>query len=207
VGYDWRVSQDQRVSGWASGVVAATFAQHISIAEQTRQRLLTGIADLAAELGDALERGGKLVVFGNGGSAADAQHFAAELVGHFRRTRPALPAIALTANTSTLTAIANDYEYADVFARQAEALCGPADLVVGISTSGQAESVVRGLLAACSRGARTWALAGGDGGRLAEVADRHLLVPSDMTARIQEMHIVIIHAVSDLVDERFASRG
>jgi D-sedoheptulose 7-phosphate isomerase len=190
-----------------TGWLRAILDEHIAVAERTREQLLAGIADLAAELGDSLGRGGKLVAFGNGGSAADAQHFAAELVGHFRRTRPGLPAIALTANTSTLTAVANDYAYADVFARQAEALCGPADLVVGISTTGRADSVVRGILAGRSRGARTWALTGGGGGRLAEVADRRLVVPSDETARIQEMHITIIHAVSDLVDARFAGRG
>ena len=111
----------------------------------------------------ALDAGGKLIVFGNGGSAADAQHFAAELMGRFRRTRRALPAVALSVDSSTLTAIANDFSYDAVFERQVEAFCGPDDVVVGISTSGRTESVVRGLRAARQRGARTWALTGARG--------------------------------------------
>ena len=116
--------------------------------------------------------------FGNGGSAADAQHFAAELTGHFVLDRGPLPAVALTVDTSALTAIGNDYSYADVFARQATALCGPDDLVVAISTSGKAESVIRGAQAAAARGARVWALTGGTGGGLKDAAHRALIVPS-----------------------------
>jgi D-sedoheptulose 7-phosphate isomerase len=182
----------------------AIFEGHASVAAATRAQLLPAIAELAAQIGDALDAGGKLVVFGNGGSAADAQHFAAELVGRFKRARRALPALALTANSSTVTAIANDFSYDEVFERQVEALCGAADVVVGISTSGATESVVRGLQAARQRGAQTWALTGVGGGRAAHVAAHTLCVPSDVTARIQEMHITIIHAVSELVDARAA---
>ena len=185
----------------------AVFEEHQRVATATRGQLLAGIAELADQIAAAIESGGKLITFGNGGSAADAQHFAAELVGHFERDRRSLPAIALTADSSTLTAIANDYAYESVFARQVEALCDPTDVVVGISTSGNAENVGRGLTTSRSKGAKTWALTGASGGRIAEVAEHDLRVPSDATARIQEMHITIIHAVSELVDARAAGES
>ncbi|CAN5451578.1 D-sedoheptulose 7-phosphate isomerase [soil metagenome] len=185
--------------------LSAIFDDHIALAARVRSSLLGEVIDLARELSEALEAGGKLIVFGNGGSAADAQHFAAELLGRFHRPRRGLAALALTTDTSTLTAIANDFEYVDVFARQVQALCSDSDLVVGISTSGEAENVVRGLGAAVASGARTWALTGASGGRSADVATRSLRVPSEATARIQEMHITIIHAICELVDERAAS--
>jgi D-sedoheptulose 7-phosphate isomerase len=185
----------------------AILDEHIAVAERTRSRLLPLIADFGSDLCAALGAGGKLVVFGNGGSAADAQHFAAELTGHFIAERGPLPAVALTVDTSALTAIANDYGYDDVFSRQATALCGPLDIAVGISTSGKAESVARGVLAAKARGARTWGLTGGTGARLLDVADRSIVVPSSETARIQEVHITIIHAVCALVDDWAAARA
>ncbi len=178
----------------------AVFDEHLVVARETRAGLLASIAELAAQIEAAFEAGGKLIVFGNGGSAADAQHFAGELTGHYKRDRRALPAIALTTDTSVLTAIANDYSYESIFARQVEALCGEADVVVGISTSGNADNVVRGIVAARQRGAATWGLTGASGGRLAEVAEHVIHVPSEATARIQEMHITIIHAVSELLD-------
>lgn len=180
----------------------AIFAEHEAVTAATRRELISGIAQLADDIDAALRSDGKLVVFGNGGSAADAQHFAAELVGHFEVERPSLPALALTANTSILTAIANDYDYDTVFERQVEGLCRPADVVVGISTSGDSENVVRGVRAARAMGAGTWGLTGASGGRLADAAVHVLRVPSHRTARIQEMHITIIHAVSALIDER-----
>src|SRR5690606_29499563 len=143
-----------------------------------------------------------LYSFGNGGSAADAQHLAAELVGRFRRERRPLPAVALTTDASTLTCIANDYAYEEVFSRQARALCGPSDVVVGISASGASENVVRGLAAAREKGAATIALTGGDGGRLAPIAHCSLVAPAHSTARIQEMHILIIHLICEALDDR-----
>ncbi len=184
----------------------AIFDEHLLVAQRTRQSLMGEVEALGAALADAIERGGKLLVFGNGGSAADAQHLAAELTGHFAIERDPLPAIALTTDTSALTAIGNDYSFDDIFARQATALAAPGDLAVGISTSGRAENVIRGMAAAKARGAQTWALTGGTGGRLREVADRSIVVPSDVTARIQEMHITIIHAVCTLLDESIAAR-
>jgi D-sedoheptulose 7-phosphate isomerase len=185
----------------------AIFEEHLAVAGASRSQLIPVVAQLAAQLSEALEAGGKLIVFGNGGSAADAQHFAAELTGRFLRTRPALPALALSVNSSTLTAIANDFAYEAVFERQVQAFCGPSDLVVGISTSGTAESVARGLRAAGARGAQTWALTGADGGVVGEAAAHTLCVPSSVTARVQEMHITIIHAVSELVDASATGEG
>jgi D-sedoheptulose 7-phosphate isomerase len=187
--------------------IASIVDEHVAVAQRTRADLLPEVEEFAAALCEALGAGHKLVVFGNGGSAADAQHFAAELTGHFGTDRGPLPAVALTVDTSALTAIANDYGYADVFARQATALCSPGDLVVAISTSGNAESVTRGVEAAKARGAVTWGLTGGSGGRLREIADHSILVPSSERARIQEMHITIIHAVCAVIDDWVAETG
>ena len=187
-----------------SNTLDAIFEEHIEVARASRETLLQTTLMLCDALSEALESGGKLLVFGNGGSAADAQHFAAELVGRFKRSRPGLPALALTTNTSVLTAIANDWDYDHVFARQVEAFCQPHDFVLGISTSGGAESVAAGLRVARERGAVTWALTGTGGGKVAEAAERSLRVPSTVTARIQEMHITLIHAVSEIVEARLA---
>lgn len=158
----------------------------------------------------AYRAGGKVVVFGNGGSAADAQHLAGELVGRFKLERPALPAIALSTNTSILTAIANDYGYDVVFSRQIEALVTEKDVVIGISTSGRSPNVIGAIKAAKKKGARTIVLTGGKGGpsrgRMAEVADLVLAVPSDSTPRIQESHITIGHIVCELVEKELFGR-
>jgi D-sedoheptulose 7-phosphate isomerase len=191
----------------AETTLEAILDEHLAVARAARAELVPTIAQLAAHIIEAVEGQGKLIVFGNGGSAADAQHFAGELTGHYKRDRRAIPALALTTDTSVLTAIANDYSYEDVFARQVEALCQPSDVVVGISTSGKAENVIRGITTARRRGARTWALTGADGGSLGAAAEHALRVPSNATARIQEMHITVIHAVSELVDERAAREG
>jgi D-sedoheptulose 7-phosphate isomerase len=180
--------------------VAQVFDEHAALVEVSRGVLTEGIVELAGQLAAALLDGRKLIVFGNGGSAADAQHFAAEHIGRFSATRPSLAAIALTTDTSVLTAISNDFGFEHVFARQAEALAQPGDVVVGISTSGNSASVVAGIAAANLRGARTWALSGAGGGQLAQVAERSLVVPSTETARVQELHITAIHAVCRLID-------
>jgi D-sedoheptulose 7-phosphate isomerase len=159
--------------------------------------------ELAARLVQALQKGKKLVVFGNGGSAADAQHFAAELVGRFEKDRPGLPAIALTTDTSILTAVANDFSYDNVFARQVQALVQPGDVVVGISTSGNAKSVLAGIEEAKRRQAWTAGLTGAGGGQLKDAVDCCVRVPSPRTAHIQETHIALIHAICACVDEAF----
>jgi D-sedoheptulose 7-phosphate isomerase len=159
---------------------------------------ILGIAEAAIE---CLKKGGKLILFGNGGSASDSQHIAAELVGRFKKDRAALPAIALTTNTSVLTSLANDYGYEIVFARQVEALGQRNDLAIGISTSGKAKNVSAAIKQAKKMGLKTVALTGGDGGELAKLADISLVVPSSVTARIQEAHITISHIVCELVEE------
>jgi len=155
----------------------------------------------------AYKTGGKVVLFGNGGSAADAQHLACELVGRFMLKRQAFPAIALTTNTSTLTAVANDCGYEAVFTRQVEALVNEKDVVIGISTSGDSPNVIEAIKLAKTKGAKTIGLTGGDGGKLAEVADLVLVVPSDSVPRIQEAHITIGHIVCELVERELAGRG
>ena len=152
----------------------------------------------------AYKAGGKVVLFGNGGSAADAQHIACELVGKFMLERQALPAIALTTNTSTITAIANDCGYDMTFSRQVEALVDNKDVVIGISTSGSSPNVIEAMKTAKMKGAKTIGLTGGKGGQLAEVADLALVVPSYVTPRIQEAHITIGHIVCELVERELA---
>ena len=144
--------------------------------------------------------GGQVLAFGNGGSAADAQHFVAELVGRFERTRRGWPAVALTVDTSVLTAVANDFGFDAVFARQVEALGRPGDLAIGITTSGRSPNVVRGLETAKARGLRTIALTGGDGGAAGRLAEVHVNVPETVTARVQEAHITVLHLWCALVD-------
>ena len=150
---------------------------------------------------ESLKGGKKLLVFGNGGSAADSQHIAAELVGRFKMERKALPAIALTANTSILTAIANDYGYDVVFSRQIEALGVPGDVALGISTSGNSKNIIEALKKARSLGLKTIALSGGDGGSMKKEADISIVVATKDTPRVQESHILISHIICALVED------
>lgn len=157
----------------------------------------------ALDLAERLRRGCKVLVCGNGGSAADAQHFAAELTGRYLKERRALAAIALTTDTSALTAIGNDYSYDYIFARQVEALGRPGDVLVGISTSGNSSNVIAAVEAARSLGVRTVGILGRDGGRLASLVDDALIVPSKVTARIQEVHEMVFHFWCEALDESF----
>ena len=167
-----------------------------------RKLLLFGNGGSAADAQHiAAEFGRKLLLFGNGGSAADAQHIAAEFLGRFRLERRAMPAVALTVNTSALTAIGNDYAFESVFARQLEAMAAPGDVAVGISTSGNARNVIEGLRAARRGGVVSVALTGAAGGLLAQEAEYAVRVPSDDTARIQEAHILIGHVWSEAVEQ------
>jgi len=154
------------------------------------------LAVICAALAERLEGGGKLLLFGNGGSAADAQHIAAEFVGRYQLERVALPAMALTVNSSTLTAVANDYGYEEVFARQIGALGARKDAAIGISTSGNSPNVLRGIAAARQLGMLTVGLTGKTGGELKRLAGLCLCVPSDVAARVQECHILAGHIVS-----------
>jgi len=163
--------------------------------------LLRRIKEICLAIIKAYQNKKKLILFGNGGSAADAQHIAGELVNKFKLERGALPAIALTTDTSILTSIANDYDYSRVFARQVEALVEEGDVVIGISTSGSSLSVIKGIKAARERGAKTVGFTGKDGGELAKIVDLVLKVPSDDTPRIQEAHITILHIICCLIEK------
>lgn len=177
----------------------STFGDTIALHERVMQDPQPALA-AAAALVDAFGRGGKLLLFGNGGSAADAQHVAAECVGRFQRERAALPAIALTTDTSILTSLANDYDYNRVFARQVEALGRPGDVAFGISTSGGSRNVLAGLESARALGLQTIALTGNDGGAVGRAAAIHVNVPSTSTARVQEVHRTLLHVICDIVE-------
>lgn len=155
---------------------------------------------------DTLRAGGKLLLCGNGGSAADAQHIAAELVGRYMRARAGLPAIALTTDSSALTAIANDFGYEQVFARQVQALARAGDLLVAISTSGNSPNVIQAVHQARAMGVRTVGLLGGQGGALRDMVDLAVVVPSDETPRIQECHILLGHIWCQMIDDAFRDR-
>jgi D-sedoheptulose 7-phosphate isomerase len=185
-------------------VVKSTLAD----ASALHQRMMSAdhqpIVEAADAIVHALRRGGTLLIFGNGGSAADAQHVASELVNRFQCERQALAAVALTADTSVLTSISNDYAFARVFARQVEALGRPGDVAFGITTSGASDNIVAALETARSRGLQTIALTGRDGGTAGRTAAIHINVPSDVTARVQEVHRTLLHVICDLVERAFA---
>ena len=178
--------------------VADSLDEHLEVAGRIRE-LLPEVDRIADAVIQRVEQGGRLYAFGNGGSAADAQHLVGELLGRFKRERRPLPAMTLSTDPSTVTCIANDYSFDDVFARQLEALAGPNDVAVGYTTSGRSENVVRGLAAARGLGAVT-VLFGGDG-PARDYADHALVVPSQSTARTQEMHLLLMHLVIDEVDK------
>jgi len=174
------------------------------IKREIAEKFTDKIARMAEMMISAYRKGGKVVLFGNGGSAADAQHIAGELVGKFMMERQALPAIALNTNTSILTAIGNDSGYDVTFSRQVEALVNEGDVVMALSTSGDSSNVIEAVKAAKARGAVTIGLAGGSGGRLAAAVDIIMIVPSDVTPRIQEAHITIGHIVCAIVEKELA---
>jgi D-sedoheptulose 7-phosphate isomerase len=175
--------------------------EHLRVV-QTLRRELPAMQQIAEKMSDALLNGHKILWCGNGGSAADSQHLAAEFVGRFLRERRALPSIALTTNTSILTAIGNDYGYESVFRRQVEAMCLPGDVLVGISTSGNSQNVYQALKAAREIEAFTVAFTGATGGMITEFADANIKIPSTETPRIQEGHILCGHMICDYVENR-----
>jgi D-sedoheptulose 7-phosphate isomerase len=181
-------------------VVKAVFEACIGVHERMRDLDLEPVAAAAAAILDASRDGGKVLLFGNGGSAADAQHMASDLVGRFQRERRPVAAMALTTDSSVVTAVANDYAFDRVFVRQIEALGNRGDVAFGISTSGQSANVVEGLRAASARGLRTIAMTGRDGGTVGGEVDIHINVPEPSTARVQEAHRTLIHAICELVE-------
>ena len=158
------------------------------------------IEETIKEITKCFKRGNKIIVFGNGGSAADAQHIVAEFIGRFQKERKSLPAISLTTDSSIITSLANDYSYDIVFSRQCESLVSKGDVVIGISTSGKSKNVEEGIKTAKKKGAITIGLLGGDGGTIKNVTDISIVVPSTNTARIQEVHRVIYHIICDVVE-------
>lgn len=163
--------------------------------------LLQNISIAAERMIDVLKDGGKLVLCGNGGSASDAMHFAGELVGRFQKERTSWPALVLNSDPVAMSSIANDYDYSEVFSRQVDAFAHDKDILMGISTSGNSDNVLKAIKAARSKGAYTVGLLGHGGGKIAKEADLSIVVPSDVTARVQESHIVIIHILCELIEE------
>ena len=194
-------------AGYIHHEIAHRLEESVRVKKAMAESMVGEIEQVVRFIVAAYKAGGKVVLFGNGGSAADAQHLASELVGRFMLNRQALPAIALTTNTSTLTAVANDYGYEAVFSRQVEALVNEKDVVIAISTSGDSPSVIEAIKLAKVKGAKTIGLTGGDGGKLAGAANLALIVPSDSTPRIQEAHITIGHIVCELVERELADTG
>ena len=184
----------------ADDLIVTTLADTIAVHERMKEGDLRPLTDAVGTIVASLRHGGKLLIFGNGGSAADAQHVAAELVGRFQRERAAMAAIALTTDTSVLTSVGNDYSFAHVFARQIEAIGREGDVAFGISTSGRSPNVVAALETARGRGLETIALTGHDGGPVGKAAAIHINVPSETTARVQEVHRTLLHVICDLLE-------
>ncbi len=183
--------------------IQKAFADSIEIKQKSATALTESIELASAKLNQALLEGQKILVCGNGGSAADAQHFSAGLLNRYDRDRPGLPAIALTTDSSTLTAIANDYDYSQIFAKQVTALGHPHDILIAISTSGQSPNITEAILAANESDMTVIALTGKDGGVMAQVMDENAIeirVPSNVTARIQEVHLLVLHILCELLD-------
>ncbi len=186
-------------------VIEKELENHLRIAMQVKLEMLDTIILAAKLVVETLSAGHKIILFGNGGSAADSQHIAAELTGRYKSERKGLPAISLTTDTSALTAIGNDFGFDHVFKRQAEALANKGDLFIGISTSGNSSNVSNAIEYGKSIGCTTIGLTGKEGGRLREICDLIIAVPSHDTPRIQEMHILIGHAICQVVDNEFVS--
>lgn len=184
--------------------IVSHFKESIEVKQNSMTTLANAIADAASVMIDTLKNGGKILSCGNGGSAGDAQHFSAELLNRFELERPGLPAVALTTDSSTLTSIANDYAFVQIFSKQVHALGNPGDCLLAISTSGNSPNVLDAVHAAHDRGMGIVALTGRDGGPIAAAmkdGDVELRVPSDRTARIQEVHLVMIHCLCDAIDQ------
>lgn len=186
------------------GDARQAIAEHVALAG-TIEEMLPRVDEVVAVLVSCYQRGGRVYTFGNGGSAADSLHFAEELVARFKRERRPLAAQSLAADPTVLTCIANDFEFDELYARQVRAFAREGDVVIGFTTSGRSPNVVRGLAAAREAGATTVLFGGGDGTPASSHADHALVVPSASTARVQEMHVLLLHLVLDAVDEWAAS--
>jgi phosphoheptose isomerase len=185
----------------ATAIVTRTLDDAIALHQRVRGLDLTAVTTAAAMLSTAVRTGHKILAFGNGGSAADAQHFVTELVGRFQKDRRGFAAVALTADTALLTSVANDYGFERVFARQIDALGVPDDVACAISTSGRSRNIIAAVEAARARGLRTIALTGRDGGDIGRMVDVRINVPDAVTARVQEVHCTLIHALCEIIEE------
>ncbi|WP_104761527.1 D-sedoheptulose 7-phosphate isomerase [Helicobacter cetorum] len=188
-------------------LIEQEFLAHKEALEKSLESLQATLTQSAHLLIETLENQGKILVCGNGGSASDAQHFAAELTGRYKLERKGLSAISLNTDTSALTAIANDYGYEEVFARQLEAIGVQKDVLIGISTSGNSKNILKAYEKAKDLGIKTLSLVGRDGGKMRELSDIALIVPSNDTPRIQEIHILIIHILCDCIERHFANKN
>lgn len=186
-----------------SNTIFTSFTEHIDVAQKTINFAKSKIEEACSIINEAILKGNKIILFGNGGSAADAQHIAAEFTGRFVLERKALPAIALTTDTSALTAIGNDYGFDIIFKRQVEALAMAGDVLIGITTSGNSINVINAFNAGIAKNCKIICLSGKDGGKIEELKVLNIIVPSTTTARIQEMHILIGHIFCTSVDELF----
>ena len=184
-------------------IITREFEAHLETVKAVIGSIEAPLEEASKLIVETLKCGNKVLLCGNGGSAADAQHIAAELTGRYKSERRGLPAIALTTDTSALTAIGNDFGYAKVFSRQIEALANRGDLLIGISTSGNSDNILLALKTAKGLGCTTLGLSGGDGGKMNGLCDINLVIPSDDTPRIQEMHILLGHTLCQIVDDRF----
>jgi D-sedoheptulose 7-phosphate isomerase len=184
-------------------IIENEFSEHLKTAQATLKYISAPLENATNLCIESLQNGGKILIFGNGGSAADAQHIAAELVGRYKVERKGLAAIALTTDTSILTSIGNDYGYNHVFDRQVEALANEGDITIGISTGGSSGNVISALKLAKELGCKTIGFSGRDGGEMNNLCDVNLIVPSEDTPRIQEMHIVIGHTICHLIEQAF----
>lgn len=196
-----------QVSSSEESFAVKSLRQHQEVFQRIIDENLENIEDCAALVYETFERGGKILICGNGGSAADAQHIAAEFVGRYETERVALPAIALTTDTSALTALANDYDFERIFARQVDALARAGDLLIAISTSGNSPNVIAAVMKARQAGCKILGMTGAKGKKLASLCDKALLVPSERTARIQEAHITAAHIWCEIIDEKFSKQS
>lgn len=188
-----------------SSVIERSLNQHLDVFNKVLGEITGSIEDCAKLLIETFRAGKKVLICGNGGSAADAQHIAAEFVGRYETERTALPAIALTTDTSALTALANDYDFERIFARQVDALANDGDCLIAISTSGNSRNVIAAVMTARNRGCKVVGMTGANGKKLASLSDACILVPSDRTARVQEVHITVAHIWCEMVDEWMAT--
>lgn len=186
-------------------IINHQLTEHIDISK-SMFNLIDQITLASNKCLETLENKGKIILFGNGGSAADAQHIAAELVGRYKNNRKPLASIALTTDTSGLTCISNDFGYEFVFSRQVEALARPSDTIIGISTGGTSKNVINGLIEGNKIGCTTIGLSGKDGGDFNDICDLNIIVGSNITARIQEMHILIGHIICEIIDYKYESK-